>query len=141
CYLTDLDEKEVKSGPWPLGKNGDVGAGRAIEVNGFKFPMGMGMHPPDSGEALVKYEIGGSWKTLVAQVAINDLQEPFAGSVTFVVLGDGEVLWKSPSIESRGVVAACQVNVKGVKILQLKTQASGRAHGAHAVWLDPRLLK
>lgn len=46
CFVTDMDETESKPGPWPIGKRGDVGVGRPIEVNGFKYPFGIGMHPP-----------------------------------------------------------------------------------------------
>jgi hypothetical protein len=140
AYLSDLDEVEVKPGPWPMGKNGDVGAGRPIEVNGFKSPLGIGLHPPENGEATVKYKLNTQWTAFVADVAVNDLSEPFTGSVVFTVLGDGEVIWKSPPVTSRGAAITCKVGVKGVKTLQLKTQV-GRRDGAHAVWLEPRLLK
>jgi hypothetical protein len=139
-YLGDLDEAEVKPGPWPMGKNGDVGTGKPIEVDGFKSPEGIGLHPPENGEATVKYKLGSQWNTFVADVAVNDFNEPFSGSLNFVVLGDGKELWKSPPITTRGAVISCKVNIKGVSTLQLKTQ-TGRAHGAHAVWLDPHLLK
>ena len=113
AYLSDLDEIEVKAGPWPMGKNGDVGVGRPIEVNGFKSPMGIGLHPPENGEAAVKYKLTSSWTAFAVDVAVNDFSEPFTGSLVFVVLGDGEVLWKSPPVTSRGTVVSCKVGVKG----------------------------
>ena len=139
-YLGDLDEAEVKPGPWPMGKHGDVGTGKPIEVDGFKSPEGIGLHPPENGEATAKYKLGSQWNSFVADVAVNDFNEPFSGTLNFVVLGDGKEIWKSPPITTRGAVISCKVNIKGISTLQLKTQ-TGRAHGAHAVWLDPHLLK
>jgi len=141
CFVTDLDETESKPGPWPIGKRGDVGVGRPIEVNGIKYPFGIGMHPPDSGEAVLTYRLNGQYKTLTTGVAINDLMDPFGGSITFVVVGDGEVLWKSPAVKSRGTAVFCDVSLKGVKTLQLKTQAMGNAVSGHAVWLDPSISR
>jgi len=56
-------------------------------------------------------------------------------------MGDGEVLWKSPPVKSRGTAVFCDVRVKGVKTLPLKTQSMGNAVSAHAVWLDPTISK
>jgi hypothetical protein len=141
CYLTDLAEAEVVAGPWPLGKDGTIGIAKPVEVNGFRFPLSLGMHPPDGGEASVKYKLNEKWKSFVADVGINDYPEPFTNSVIFTVLGDGQVLWKSDPITSQGVVASCNVSVKGVKTLQLKTTAPGQSRGCHAVWIDAHLLK
>lgn len=102
---------------------------------------GLACTPPDSGEAGITYRLNGQYKTLAAGVAINDLNDEFGGSITFVVTGDGEVLWKSPPVKSRGTVVFCDVNVKGVKTLQLKTQAMGQAVSGHAVWLDPSISR
>jgi hypothetical protein len=141
CFITDLDETESKPGPWPIGKRGDVGVGRAIEINGFKSPFGIGMHPPDGGEAVLTYRLNGQFKTFAAGAGINDVNGEFAGSITFVVVGDDQVLWKSPPVKSRGTAVFCDVNIKGVKTLQLKTQALGSALSGHAVWLDPSLSR
>jgi len=54
-----------------------------------------------------------------------------------VVVGDDQVLWKSPPVKSRGMAVFCDVNIEGVKTLQLKTQALGSALSGHAVGLDP----
>jgi hypothetical protein len=141
CFLTDMDEVEVKAGPWPMGKRGDVGVGRAIEVNGFKYPLGIGLHPPDDGAAVVTYRLDGQYKTLATGVAINDLNADFGGSISFVVVGDDKILWESLPLTGRGTAFSCETSVKGVKTLQLRTQAEGNAVSGHAVWLDPYVAK
>ena len=84
---------------------------------------------------------GTSLKTFVAGVGINDSLLEFKETVIFLVIGDGEVLWKSPPVTSRHVVVPCEISVKGVKTLELKCRCPGSFYAAHAVWLDPRLLK
>lgn len=121
------------------GKGGEVK--RPIEINGFKYPNSLGLHPLTGDEATVKYKLNASYKTFTAGVGINDSQQDFKDTVIFLVVGDGEVLWKSPPVTARRVVIPCEVNVKGVKTLELKCRCPGNFYSAHAVWLDPYLLK
>ena len=143
CYLTDMDEIEVTRSYGTMGKYGNYGGevGKPIEVNGFKYPNSLGLHPLSSDEATVRYKLNSPYKTFVAGVGINDSQQEFKDTVIFLVIGDGEVLWKSPPVKSRHVVIPCEVNVKGVKTLELKCRCPDSFYSAHAVWLDPHLLK
>jgi hypothetical protein len=140
CYVTDLDEVEkLKEGV--MTRNGLYYGGNPMTVNGFKYPNGIGLHPPAGDEATVKYKLNTPYKTFSSGMAINDLQLEFKDTVIFLVVGDGEVLWKSPPVKSRNVAVFCEVNVKGVKTLELKTRCPGGNYSAHAIWLDPVLLK
>lgn len=61
-YLNHMDEDEYVRGPWPLGKNGEIGhapIGKFF-VNKQGFPNGLGMHPPPSGFARLRYKLTGS---------------------------------------------------------------------------------
>jgi hypothetical protein len=140
-YVTDLDETEKTKVYDIINRYGVHGEGRPISVNGFKYPNSIGVHPPAGDEATVKFAINGGYKTFTAGMAINDLQLEFKDTVIFLVCGDGEVLWKSPPVKSRNMAVFCDVNVKGVKTLELKTRCPGGNYSAHAVWLDPVLLK
>lgn len=140
CYLTDFDESEVKAGPWPLGKYGDRGVDGKIQINGFLYPNGLGLHPPGNGtEALVRFPIGGTYRTLKTGVGLNDHKENFGGTVLFQVFGDGKLLWKSEPFTKMFTAQFAEINVKNVQKLELRT--SGGAVGGHAVWLDPILAK
>jgi hypothetical protein len=143
CYLTDLDEVEVVRSYGPMGKYGDYGGEvkRPIEINGFKYPNGLGLHPLTGDEATVKYKLNSLYKTFTAGVGINDSQQEFKDTVVFLVVGDGEVLWKSPPVTARHVVIPCEISVKGVKTLELKCRCPGNFYSAHAVWLDPCLSR
>jgi hypothetical protein len=140
-YLTDMKPFEVKPGPWPFANYGDAGSGSPIVVNGFESPNGLGLHPPDNGFANAKFKLDGAYLTFTTGVALNDANSRSKAEVYFLVFGDGRLLWKSSAIAERGQVDFCKVSVKNVRTLELRTMASGSAHGAHAVWLDPLVTK
>ena len=141
CYLTDFDESEVRAGAWPLGKYGNRGVDGMIHVNAFDYVNGLGMHPNDGGETMVRFPIGGAYRTLRTGVALNDHTAAFGGSISFAVYGDGKLLWKSPQFKQLRTALFADIPVKGVQNLELRTAAVSSAVGGHAVWLDPILLK
>ena len=139
-YLTHMQEQDVVHGAWPFGKNGDPGNGGMITVNQIEFPRGLGMVPPSRGSASVSYQLDGQYKTFVSGIAFFDDDDPFGGNVTFTVLGDNRVLWKSPLKDQKDVLY-CKVSVRNVKRLEIRTETRGINRGAHTGWLDPHVLK
>jgi hypothetical protein len=114
------------------GKPGDP----AIEVNGKKYPGGLGIHPRSYRVASVKYELMGKWRTFSAVAAINDSGAPVR-PLRFTVLGDNRVLWQSEPLQQKGQSQRCNVDVTGVRLLELQVHCPGNFSSAHAVWLDP----
>jgi hypothetical protein len=73
-------------------------------------------------------------------VALDDSESPFAPG-RFEVLGDNRSLWKSESIGKNGVIEKFDLDVKGVKVIQLHVFVEGFTNtGFRAVWLDPYVL-
>jgi hypothetical protein len=106
-----------------------------IEVQGKRFPNGLGTHPESNGFASVKYELNGKWRTFSATAAIQDSVRPVT-PLHFKVIGDNRVLWQSKPLrmtESQ----KCEVDITGVQSLELRVDCPGPYHGAQAVWLDP----
>ncbi|QDV17320.1 NPCBM/NEW2 domain protein [Gimesia panareensis] len=140
-YLNHMQEQDVIHGGWPFGKNGDPGHGKGrFTVNQLKFPNGLGMVPPSRGSASVCYDLDGQYKTFMTGVALMDDTYPFGGTVTFTVLGDNRILWKAP-VKDQQDVLFCKVSVRNVKRLEIRTETKAINRGAHAVWLDPHVLK
>jgi serine/threonine protein kinase len=136
--LSDLPEMETGPFPggWRFGKNGDAGDGSKIKVEGKEYPKGIGMHPPGGNQACsVKYRLDSRAVSLEATVALSEGFWAPASDVIFEVLGDGKSLWKSKPV-NRGRRDHCEVNLKGVRVLELRTSC-GAPTGCHAVWLDP----
>jgi hypothetical protein len=142
-YLSDMTEFDVQMGPWKFGKNGVLGDSKdtAIAVGTKKFAKGLGMHPTLNRAVRVRYAMGKKATKFVASVALNEYPTPCPGQVTFEVLGDNKVLWTSKPIQQRGDVQECKVDVSGVSILELRVTVTGTEWNAHAVWLDPKVLK
>ena len=142
-YLADLPEFGVQAGPWPFTKDGTVGNGQPIAVNGVRSPKGLGMHPPAApGFASVRYRLGKQAALFRAVVAINDTTKWCWSPAVFTVLGDGRPLWQSVGIaHNHAHTQACSVDVSGVDELELRVQCINGNQGVHAVWVEPRLLQ
>ncbi|WP_298862951.1 NPCBM/NEW2 domain-containing protein [uncultured Gimesia sp.] len=141
-YLNHMEEQDVIRGPWAFGKNGDAGNGGIFTVNKIEFPNGLGLVPQSRGlAARVRYQLDGQYKTFVTGMALMDHSYQYLSTITFTVLGDDRVLWKSPPIRGRGDAVFCNVSVKNIKRLEIRTETPGRNLGGHAVWLDPLVLK
>jgi hypothetical protein len=161
-YLSDMQEFGVKVVEGPPGvprfaKKGDLGYGEGdpryangrVSVNGRQSPNGLSMCPDSNTYACAKYKLGMGAHTFLASVALNDSAggaglDPGVGRIptalTFVVLGDGKVLWKSRPVEVARKVQQCEVALTGVEVLELRVDCPGDNTNAQAVWLEPRVL-
>jgi hypothetical protein len=140
--LSQIQEFDVVSGEWPF-KKADTGDGRHIIVGGVPSPHGLGMHPPWGGKyASVKYRLGLEAELFKATVAVNDSTNWCWSPATFTVWGDGTELWRSKHIaHNHARSEECQVNIKGVNVLELRVQVENGNQGVHAVWFEPRILQ
>ena len=89
----------------------------------------------------VRVESGKSYLTFRSSVALNDDVPSTPTPLTFKVLGDGKVLWESKPVTDRGVIQDCSVSVQDVDRLELQVACPGDYSAAHAVWLEPQLLR
>jgi hypothetical protein len=156
-YLADMQEFEVKVAERRFAKKGNLGYGEGdvryargrITVKGKQSPNGLSMCPESNTFARVKYRLGKTARTFMVSVALNDSagapgKPPGVGKIptplTFLVLGDGKVLWKSRPVRGRRRVQKCKVNVAWVDVLELRINCPGSGVNAQAVWLEPRVL-
>jgi serine/threonine protein kinase len=144
-YLSDMQEFDVKAGEARFAKNGNLGYFAAgsdrIRVNGGGSPKGLSMHGMPRDSAVAKYTLGKAATTFIASVAVNDSALPApATPLTFLVVGDGRPLWSSTPIDKAGLVEKCEVDIRGVEILELRVDCPGDYTNAQAVWLEPRVL-
>lgn len=139
-FLNDLQEFAPGKWPprWTFGKNGITGngwePGQTITVRGVHYRKGLSMHPPHEGYARICYALGERSQTLRGHVGMRDARTP---PTRFVVLGDGQVLWRSDTITTDDRVAFA-VDVSRVKVLELRTYVEqGTVFACNAFWLDP----
>jgi hypothetical protein len=114
-----------------------------IDVRGKHSPNGIFLHPSpkELGLASVSFDLGRQYQTFCGDVTLNDTSVRSPSPVTFTVFGDGRILWKSDPILSQEESQTCSVSVKGVKILKLQVAVTHEHRGAHAVWVEPYLIK
>jgi hypothetical protein len=156
-YLSDMDAFDVKVAEGRFRNKGNLGYGDGdprygngrITVNGRQSPNGLSMCPDSNTHAGAKYRLGRAARTFLASVALNDSagapgRPPGDGRIptplTFLVLGDGRLLWKSKPVDTARRVQECEVGVAGVEVLELRVDCPGSCVNAQAVWLEPRVL-
>jgi hypothetical protein len=143
-YLSDL--KAIRQENWPIQlpphPSGET-PGEVIRVGGKVYPHGIFMHPPrkPNAPASLSYRLGKRFGTFRAEVGMGDGPPQSETACTFWVYGDGRLLWKSGSVQEQAHRQECAVSVKGVDVLRIAVTCPGRAHGAHMVWLDPRVTR
>jgi serine/threonine-protein kinase len=141
-FLSDLPEIKPKVF-WQakLGK-GDLGFGdRRIMLNGVPSPKGLGMVPPERDASAVSYRLDKQYRLFKATATLNDSATQAASPLRFVVMADGRSVWQSTPIQKRGDQQVCEVNVSGVDVLELVVTCPGDNGWAHAVWIEPQVLR
>lgn len=118
--------------------------------HGVTFPTGLWAPAPSS----IEYELGGKFMRFTATILISsakgsgsqteflerEIGKPGAGTVNFLVVGDGRTLFDSKLVTYASGPKAIQVDVTGVKKLRLEAaEADGRDLLDFAVWADGKL--
>jgi hypothetical protein len=105
-----------------------------IRVGGRFYEHGIFAHAP----AAYATELDGSWRQLSTSYGLQDGR---AGSVMFVIRGDGKELWRSSRIADDRVRHA-KVDVAGVHNLELITEDGEDGNSSDwAVWVAPELTR
>ena len=120
----------------------DEGKWSPIFLENRPSPNALLMVPPAKDTALAKYDIAKLRRQFFrAKFGIADLRSVNpASAVTFVVVGDGKTLLTSKPITNWGTATACEVNIRGVKELELRVECAGDSSLAYAVWYEPCLF-
>lgn len=132
--LDQLDLSRSASDQNSFGKNRSI-AGRPLTIGGRRFATGVGVHPPSR----IAIETRGTASRFHAMVGVDDGVGDESGTVEFLVLGDGEVLWKSGLLRGRDAAKTVDLTAAGVGRLELVVTSAGRyssSHLDHADWAD-----
>jgi hypothetical protein len=112
--------------------------GDVLTIGKHSYPWGIGVH----ADSELTFRIGKAFKQFQAVTGI-DSHSGDAGSVVFIVLGDGKELYKSPIVRgSDPEPHAIAVSVEGVEDLTLKvTDAGDLDLGDLASWALAQLFR
>jgi serine/threonine protein kinase len=159
-YLTQLTMLDAVNWPMPSPKDGkddkkgkkkDKGGKKPkqepferLSFKGTPAPRGLFLHPSsqfDERVTSVSYRLGKEYSMFHGQASLNDSAADRPSPITLAVYGDGKLLWRSRPIEEQGEPEKCSVSVKGMDVLKLEATADGDVMGAHALWIEPYLIR
>jgi hypothetical protein len=90
----------------------------------------------------VTYELDKPYSRFRGAAGVSDNKIHGCKSpMTLRILADGAEVWKSERMQHSGDWAPFDIDLTGVRQLQLSVQAEGGIDGGHAVWLDPVLVE
>ena len=135
--LTDVELATASTGWGPALRNQVLPEGDAsglLEVGGSFFESGLYAHAP----ARHSVRLTKGWKTFSTKYG---LQDGHAGSVVFVIKGDGKELFRSSVVKDHQAHEH-SVPIDGVMLLELLVEdAADGGHSDWGVWLDPELRR
>lgn len=114
-----------------------------FKVKGTDYHNSILLHPAIHTPAIATYRVSKDWRTFESRVAIfrAEPNKELGSPVTFEILGDDKLLWRSDAIETFEEISACKIDVAGVELLTLRTSVAGSDSWAWATWLDPKLSR
>ena len=111
-----------------------VGGWTPLRVAGVTYGTGIGIASP----SVIRWYLGGQGTSLIGLAGIDDAAAwtDQGGTVTFRILGDGEVLWETGVVSFRDP-RAFDVDITGVHDLRLEvTDGGDTTYNDRADWLD-----
>lgn len=135
-YVSSLNVERIRQGWGRPGRNKSV-EGNPISIAGQIFKKGIGTH----SESVCVITTNNAVQEFSAQVGIDDEMGKGRGSVVFLVIGDGKVLWQSSVMKGGDPAQEVNVRVAGVNELVLKVTDGGDGGNCdHADWADAKLV-
>ncbi len=112
--------------------------GKELSINGKKFAAGMGTH----ADSILYIDLKGGSKRFTAQVGVDDeVAAAHIAAIVFRINADGRQIWESPVMHSGDAPCAVDVDLTGVKILQLLAiTAADDNNSAHADWAQAQFV-
>ena len=112
-------------------------SGETMSIGGRKFARGIGTHAASS----LSLDLEGKGQEFCARVGVDEGKKTHAGSVEFLVLGDGKELWSSGIMRGGQPAKGIDVDLAGVKVLELRvTDGGDGVDSDHADWADARIV-
>jgi NPCBM/NEW2 domain len=115
---------------------------RDFEVAGESYTNGLTTAVRLSKMSHVVYDLPEPYARLHGAVAVADNKIHQSKSpIVFQILLDGNEAWRSQPLQWSGQWEAFDVDLSGAEEMRLVIVAGGSVDGAHAVWLDPKLVR
>ncbi|MFH1999482.1 MAG: NPCBM/NEW2 domain-containing protein [Planctomycetota bacterium] len=134
-WLDEMDISKFVSGWGSTHKNQSVEA-NPIRIGGKTFQRGIGTHAP----CIFWIQLDGMASRFSAWVGVDDEVGQNPGSIEFMVVGDGKIVWKSGIMKAGDAARPVEIDLKKVKKLGLVVnEGKDGMNFDHADWADARL--
>jgi hypothetical protein len=131
-YLSDMPMTQI-NGSGPAERDlSDTGDDTPITIDGQVYDKGLSV----SGSSDLQFNLNGSYKTFFSDIGLDD-DSSGTGAVDFEVFADGQLVYNSGTVTGGQGTQAIQLNVAGVKTLDLVTTEQGS--NAVADWADAQV--
>jgi alpha-galactosidase len=135
-WLSELDLSLVSAG-WGSPQADKSVTGKPIMIAGQKFDRGLGTH----ADSLARIDLQGGAEKFSALVGVDDAAASDCASITFTVIGDGKVLWRSGLMRLGQPAKKVEVNLNGVRTLLLVADSTkDGVNYDHADWADAKFV-
>ena len=132
-WLDELDVSVSTCG-WRSTQRRKSVDGRPLSLRGKRYERGIGTHSP----GVFAIDLAGGTKRFTAAIGIDD-ETNGGGTAEFKIVGDGKLLWESGVVRGRDPVKPVDVDLTGVKRLQLVVTVAGDGFGHdHTDWADAK---
>ena len=127
-----MDISKFVSG-WKKSRANKSVEGNTLSIGGKKFEHGIGTHAP----CVFWFQLDGWTSRFTASVGVDDEIGKNRGSVEFMVVGDGKVLWKSGVMKTGDAAKEVDVKLRGIKKAGLiVSEGPDGMNYDHADWAD-----
>ena len=139
-YLADLKPTKVQIFP-------DGYSALAVSIKGKKLAHGLWAPPLSNSFSKISYQLSpGGYRYLIGVAGIAEcparpIPWTAATPVTFRIMGDGKLLWRSQPMQKSNDVQPFHVRIQGVSLLELFVDCPGSQEMATALWIDPVLTR
>lgn len=134
-YLDELDIAKVQAG-WGTPHRSKSVEGNPLTIEKRTFERGIGTHAPSA----MWIELDGWTSDFTAWVGVDDEVADSRASVEFIIIGKGEVMWKSGLMTAKDPAKEVNLNIRGVKKLGLiVSPGPDGMNYDHADWADAKL--
>ncbi len=129
--IETLELRETRQSSWAVPRENLAAGGGPLRVGHATYARGFGT----VGGSRLELELDARARTLRAQTGVDDSAGPLAAA-SFLVVGDGRVLYRGPWQQTGGAAVTVEVPLAGVRRLALVVDVRGEPF-APADWLGP----
>ncbi len=135
-WLSSLDLSLIAQG-WGTAQADKSVTGKPLSIGGTHYERGVGTH----ADSLIRLSLNRGAEKFSAFVGVDDNAGNDQAKLSFKVLGDGKMLFKSGAMKLGQAAKKVEVDVTGIKMLLLLVDSAGGSISfAHADWAEAKLL-